>query len=213
MKNILFIIILGLVFYSPLKAKKKNYFNAKFNVSPESSKIVAILPFQDDREGNKKDWKEAYTLNEEESNYFQMTLNNKFSSVFDNSESIDFQDLNETNALLRKHRINEENIDNYSYQQLAKFLKVDAVLSWDFLFIDPYSNYRHTILSFYGPASEFTSTIRLYDGETGDLIWQFKKKKYVPSTRGDITKYITFMARKASRNIRYSHSHNNFLSI
>lgn len=218
MKSISYIFVLGLIIslssYSPSKANKQNFLHNKFEELAKDHEAVAILPFEtkSDLINTKQSFKEEKVgplepLSQKRSDYLQTVLDNYLlkKEAQKGNETVSIQDVNETNAILAEHGVTQENIDDYSWEQLASILNVDAVISWEFLVDEPDPEQHEafgTAGSLYGPADEAAYQVSLNDGKTGELLWSFGHTFYRPMG-SDIDDLIARAMKRASNKFPY----------
>ncbi len=186
-------------------AQKNIYESAKFDELSQEHEVLAILPFltnldlKDDvskEELQARTKKEGYAVQHALEVYFsQRKKKKKFSVEFQNSE--------DTNALLAKNNINYENIDIFTIKELSEILNVDGIISGnldlnillskgipdDFSFLD----------YFLGDANYGRIGIKISDGTTGKLLWKYEKainKKSGKNTDDLIDRMMKLAARK-----------------
>lgn len=201
-KSFLYFIFL---FGVSLNAQKNIYESAKFDELSEEHEVLAILPFltnldlKDDvskEELQARTKKEGYAVQHALEVYFsQRKKKKKFSVEFQNSE--------DTNALLTKNNISYANIDIFTIKELSEILNVDGIISGnldlnillskgipdDFSFLD----------YFLGDANYGRIGIKISDGTTGKLLWKYEKainKKSGKNTDDLIDRMMKLAARK-----------------
>lgn len=198
-----------LLFYVLSAVAQKNiYESARFDELSAGHSTLAIIPFftyLDLEEGISRT--ELQKLEEREGYAVQNALETYFGRGKKKKKfSVEFQNVENTNAILNRNNINYDNIDTYTIKQLCKFLKVDGIISGnldlnillsegipsDFSFID-------YIL---GDASYGRIGIKISDGETGKLLWKYEQEINKKSGR-NTDDLIDRMMKKATRKFPY----------
>jgi len=188
-----------------LNAQKNIYESDKFDLLSKEHKVLAIMPFlanldlkddisKEDLEEREK--KEGLAVQNALETYFSKRKQKK-------KFSVEFQNTEDTNALLAQNNINFENIDVYTTKQLSEILKVDGIISGnldlnvllskgipdDFSFLD----------YFLGDANYGRIGIKISDGLTGKLLWKYEKeinKKSGKNTDDLIDRMMKLASRK-----------------
>jgi hypothetical protein len=117
------------------------------------------------------------------------------------------QDPNTTNALLRRNNITPEYIADYTPNELAEILGVDAVIMGTFETNKPMSEGASVALGmlvgFYGSTNKAIINLSVYNAEQGELLVNYNKA--VSGSIGSSTEdLINTLMRKASRRISYT---------
>ncbi|CAM3392009.1 hypothetical protein POKO110462_00555 [Pontibacter korlensis] len=118
-----------------------------------------------------------------------------------------FQDAHKTNALLARHEITAENLRSYTPEELARLLEVDGVITGTFETDKPMSDGASLalglVVGFYGATNSGKTSINIYDGTSGELLWKYEKA-LSRSLGSDTNTIVTTIMRKASRKFPYS---------
>ncbi|MBC5994079.1 hypothetical protein [Pontibacter cellulosilyticus] len=213
MKKIFYLIL----FMSPLFLgscmNRAIYTSPDFPVKAQQHQTIAILPFETiinlrpnqmrklGPEGQRElEQKESYAVQGALYSYF---LKEKGKEDF----SVDFQDVHKTNALLFRNNITRENIRDYTHEELADLLGVDAIVSGSLQTDKPLSDGAAIALSLlFEPYSVTTNTgtasIAINDGQTGELLWRYHKS-LDGGLGSDTYSVINAIMRKASRKLPY----------
>ncbi len=191
---------------------KQIYTNPDFNALAKNHKVLAIIPFKATiglrpKEKEKLSAAEYKEMQLKEGLAVQSALHSFFLKKKSKySFSVDFQDVNRTNALLKKNNINIEEIDIYSPEELVDILNVDGIISGTLSTQKPLSGGASMALGmltgFYGPTNSGRCTININDGESGMLLWKYDKT-LARSLGSDINTIINAMMRKSSRVFPY----------
>jgi hypothetical protein len=125
----------------------------------------------------------------------------------ENKITIEIQDINRTNALLKKNNINETNYEAQLPEDLCKILGVDAVILGDIVASQPMSNgaaiATTLLIGFGGRTNTAKAKISLYDGTDGKLLWSYAKD-ISGSLGSDDNDLIRILMRKSARKFPYS---------
>ena len=191
-----------------LSAQKNIYENRRFDELTENHEVLAIVPFIANldlerevpaTELKKLAEKEGYAVQNALETYFsQRKKRKKF--------NVDFQNIEDTNAILSQNDISYSNLDIYTTKQLCEILKVDGIISGnlnlnillskgvptDFSFLDYFS----------GNANYGRIGVKVSDGETGKLLWKYEKA-ITKKTGKNTTELIDKMMKLASRKFPY----------
>ncbi len=206
MKKILFpLLALSFLFVS---AQKNIYESQKFDDLSQKHEILAILPFLtnlDLKDGISKT--ELRVLEEKEGYAVQNALETYFSQRKKKKKfSVDFQNTQNTKAILAQNKINYENIDVYTVKQLSEILGVDGIISGNMNLNVLLSKGIPTEFSFMdyfsGNANYGRIGIKISDGETGKLLWKYEKEINKKSGK-NTTDLIDRMMKLATRKFPY----------
>ncbi|MEP3209358.1 MAG: hypothetical protein ABJN95_09225 [Maribacter sp.] len=202
---ILYVLVLTSV---SLSAQKNIYESDKFDVFSSEHKVLAIIPFltnldlEDDiskQDLAEREEKEGYAVQNALETYFSKRKRKK-------KFSVEFQNTEDTNAILAQNEITYQNIDVYTIKQLSEILQVDGIISGnldlnillskgvpqDFSFLD----------YFLGDANFGRIGIKISDGTTGKLLWKYEKEINKKSGR-NTDDLIDRMMKLASRKFPY----------
>lgn len=191
-----------------LCGQKNIYESAKFEELSEDHRTLAIIPFftnlelKEDVNGSdlkKLEEREGYAVQDALETYFGRGKKRK-------KFSVDFQNTENTNAILAQNSITYSNIDTYTIRELSEILNVDGIVSGnmdlnillsegipsDFSFID----------YLLGDANYGRIGIKVSDGKTGKLLWKYEKEINKKSGR-NTTDLIESMMKKATRKFPY----------
>ncbi len=181
MKNILLPILF--LFFTLLGYSQKNIYESdKFNELSKEHKVLAILPFLthlDLKDDMTKE--ELRALEKKEGLAVQDALETYFSKRKKKKKfSVEFQNTENTNAMLAQNNISYENMDVYTVKELSEILQVDGIIS---------GNLDLNVLLSKGVATEFSIIdyflgeadygrigMKISDGGSGKLLWKYEKK-------------------------------------
>jgi hypothetical protein len=200
--------VMALLLFSGVYSQKDIYESDKLEDLSSDHTTLAILPFftyldLDDNvsraELSKLEEKEGYAVQNALETYFGRGRKKK-------KFSVEFQNTDNTNAILSQNSITYDNIDTYTIRELSKFLGVDGIIS---------GNLDLNILLSEGVPSEFSFIdyilgdasygrigINISDGDTGKLLCKYEEainKKSGKNTDDLIDK----MMKKATRKFPY----------
>lgn len=91
--------------------------------------------------------------------------------------TVTFQDINKTNALLKKANIRYEDLASTDRGALAKALGVDAVIQDNIRMEKPMSDGAAVavglLVGAWGSTNKVETTINIHDGQSGTLLWKY----------------------------------------
>lgn len=193
------------------------YTNPKFNEIAISHQKLAIIPFIANvklrpRQMKKMSEKEFYDLQISEGKAVQSALESYFLKKHSKGKfKVTFQEINRTNAILKKNNINRENIEEYTTEDLAKLLGVDGIISGVLNTSKPMSDGASLALGllvgFYGSTNSGNCVININDGKTGVLLWKYDKT-LSRSLGSDTNTLIAAIMRKSARKFPYKELEN-----
>ncbi|WP_339706349.1 hypothetical protein [uncultured Kriegella sp.] len=206
MKKILFpLVILSFLFAN---GQKNIYESQKFDDLSEKHEILAILPFLTNLDlENSISKTELRVLEEKEGYAVQNALETYFSQRKKKKKfSVDFQNTQNTKAILAQNEITYKNIDVYTIKQLSEILGVDGIISGNMNLNVLLSKGIPTEFSFMdyfsGNANYGRIGIKISDGETGKLLWKYEKEINKKSGK-NTTDLIDRMMKLATRKFPY----------
>lgn len=205
--TILFLLTMTLSF-----AQTNLYEHPNFKTIAQNHQTIAILPFKAIIKLRPKQMKD---MSEEQLRKIEtdegLAVQNALHSWFlkrkkQGKTDKDIQDPSKTNALLKKNEIDMNTIDQYTTEEIAKLLEVDAVISGTLKTNKPMSEGASAALGilvgFWGSTNSGTLEMNVNDGETGELMWKYEKKLN-RSLGSDTDTVINALMRKASRRLTY----------
>jgi len=208
--NILILCFLSLSLYAFSQETEKQIYEAdNMKETLKSHKLVAILPFNVTitYKRTPKNYDEAENKNEEkalsknlQSEMFTYLLRKK------DDYSVSFQDVDKTNALLRKDDLINK-LDELTADSISKILNVDAIIKCSYSYEKTSSEgaaIAKTVL-FGGVGSKTASgllAMQIKNGKDGELLWRFSKKmdETAFSSAGQL---MERMMKKVARNFPY----------
>lgn len=121
--------------------------------------------------------------------------------------TVSFQDVNKTRTLLNRANITQETLENFTFEEIAKALSVDAVI---------YGNITTSQMMNQGGAvamqmvtgvavrnNEATAVITIYDGVSGESLWRYSRE-LGGSAYSNSDDLIDALMRQIARNFPYS---------
>lgn len=189
------------------------YENPNFDELTKDHKIIAIVPFKTTVTLRPKDMKDMtpeqlHKMEISEGEGLQSGMYSWFLKRKKNGDmTIDVQDINTTNALLRKAELNVDNLDTMTPKEIAEILGVDAVIMGTFDTNKPMSEGASVALGllvgFYGSTNKAVVNLFIYNGKDGELLVNYNKSVSgsIGSSPEDL---VNILMRKASRRITYT---------
>jgi hypothetical protein len=213
MKKLLFS-LLFLLFVCNVKAQTSLYENPKFDSIAKSHKIIAVVPFKTQVKLRPKQMKDMddeklNRLEKAEGEGIQTAMYSWFLKRKKRGklQNLEVQDPKVTTVLLKKKDIDYNTITDYTPQELAIILGVDAVITGDYETDKPMSEGASIalglIVGFWGSTNSAVVNMSINDAANGTLLWNYNKK-----VRGSIGSspedLINILMRKASRRMAYT---------
>jgi len=189
------------------------YENPDFDRLTASHEMIAILPFKASVTLRPKQMKDITPeqlnkMEESEGLSIQSAMYSWFLKRDKRQKlKVNVQDPTTTNALLRRNNITPEYIADYTPDELAEILGVDAVIMGTFETNKPMSEGASLALGmlvgFYGSTNKAIINLSIYNAEQGELLVNYNKA--VSGSFGSSTEdLINILMRKASRRISYT---------
>lgn len=214
MKKItLFVLLFAFITQVGYSQTKEIYTNPKFTALAKNHKLLAIIPFEvtmklRPKEMDKLSPEQFAKMQKDEGKGVQSALESYFlKKKGQKGFTVDFQEISKTNALLAKAGITQDNLVEYTTEDLAKILGVDGVISGTLYTNKPLSDGASVALGlvfgFYGPTNSGKCMIKINDAGTGNLLWKYEKT-LSRSLGSDTNTIINAMMRKASRKFPYA---------
>ncbi len=204
-KLILFTFFLNI---AGLQAQKDIYESSRFDQLSENHEVLAIVPFitqlelEKNRTGqNPKELaeREGYAVQDALETYFSKRKKRK-------KFNVEFQNIDNTNALLKKAGIDYTNIDIYTAKELSKLLKVDGIISGSLdlnVLLSKGVPTNFSLLDYFNGAANYGRIgIKISDGNSGKLLWKYEQA-ITKKTGKNTTELIDIMMKKASRKFPY----------
>lgn len=218
MKNFIIVALFAFFSLSNLNAQTNLYENPEFDEIAKTHKIIAIVPFNTQvtlRPRQLKNMKEGdlEKLEKSEGKSIQTAMYSWFLKRKKRGklQSLELQDPKRTNALLNKKDINYDNLYEYTSDELAAILEVDALIMGDYETNKPMSEGASVALGMligvWGNTNTATVNMSVHNGSDGILLWNYNKK--VRGSFGSSPEdLINTLMRKASRRLSYTKNSN-----
>ena len=206
MKKIVFVFILLTTVMA--SAQKNIYENIRFDELTDNHEVLAIVPFIAHLELKEAvDRDELKVLAKKEGYAVQNALETYFSKRKKRKKfNVDFQNINNTNAILAQNNIDYNNIDTYTTQELCKILEVNGIISGNLnlnILLSEGGPTDFSILDYFsGNANYGRIGVKVSDGETGKLLWKYENE-ISKKTGKNTTELIDKMMKTASRKFPY----------
>ena len=189
--------------------QKQIFESPKMKSEIAKHKIVAILPFNVSITYKKqpKNYSAEGNL-EQEKNLSKSIQTSMFTYLLKKGKnySVDFQDVEKTNVLLKKANMYDK-IGGFTKDEIAKALGVDAIISGDFKTEQSKSEAAAIALvvltsGFGGKTGDGSLVMNIHNGSDGELLWRFTKTmdEGLGTSTDDL---VEKMMRKVSRNFPY----------
>jgi len=206
--------ILFLAISINITAQTNLYENPEFDDIAKSHKIIAVVPFKTQVKLRPKQMKDMsneqlHKLEKSEGEGIQSAMYSWFLKRKKRGKllSLEVQDPKVTTALLKRNKIDYDNISDYTPKELADLLEVDAVISGDFETNKPMSEGASVALGVlfgaWGSTNNAIINMTVHNALDGVLLWNYNKK-----VRGSIGSspedLINILMRKASRRLAYT---------
>jgi hypothetical protein len=212
-KHILFLIAIAFIGINA-NAQTNLYENPEFVEISKDHKVIAIVPFKTQvtlrpKQRKKMSDAEFEKLERTEGEGLQGAMFSWFLKRKKRGKllDLDLQEPKRTNALLAKEGIDYNNIYEYTSDELAKILGVDAIISGDYETNKPMSEGASLALGllvgFGGATNTAVVNMSVNNGTDGVLLWNYNKKVRggLGSTPDDL---VNVLMRKASRRLAYT---------
>lgn len=214
MKKLLFITFTLMISWLSVTGQTSLYENPDFDQIANDHKIIAIVPFKTQVKLRPKQMKD---MNDEQLNRLEQSegesLQTGMFSWFLKRKKrgklldLEIQQPSRTNALLKKQGIDYTNLYEYTSDELAKILEVDAIISGDYETNKPMSEGASVALTlligFGGATNTAIVNMNINNGADGVLLWNYNKKVRggLGSSPEDL---VNVLMRKASRRMAYT---------
>ncbi|HKJ42057.1 MAG TPA: hypothetical protein VKA27_08170 [Sunxiuqinia sp.] len=209
-----FIVTLMISFFSiTLYAQTHLYENPNFDEISKNHHVIAIMPFKTTVSLRPKQMKniKPEQLNRMEKSEGESVQSAMYSWFLKRQKRgklrVQVQDISTTNALLKRHNITYENMDEKTPAEIAKVLGVDAVISGKFETSKPMSEGASVALGllvgFWGRTNKATMNLFIHNGVDGQLLINYNKgvSGSIGSSTDDL---VNILMRKASRRVSYA---------
>lgn len=211
MKKIFFLVFT--ISFITATAQTNLYENPEFDNIAQNHEKIAILPFSAKVSLRPKQMKDMtpeqlHDLELKEGEGVQKAMYSWFLKRKKRGQlSVEVQDPKRTTALLKKQDITVENLDEFTTEELASILGVDAIVSGDLETDKPMSEGASAVLGvligFWGSTNSAVVNMSVHNGVDGELLWNYNKK--VRGSLGSSPEdLINKLMRKASRRLSYT---------
>lgn len=210
MKRLLLIALLPLLF---IACGPKIYKSQEFTSVASTHKTVAILPAvvsiqlrpnqakkitADDIK--KSELSTGYAVQDKMYSWFLRRSDKK-------NYTVSFQDVSQTNSMLKKVNISYEDLRTASKKELADLLNVDAVISTNIDMEKPMSEGAAAALGVlvgvWGATNKANITINIHEHKKGDLMWKYDYQAS-GSVFNSTDQLVNALMRNASRKFPYN---------
>jgi hypothetical protein len=208
--NKLLTLVCLLLISSASFGQKQIFESPKMKEAITKHKIVAILPFNVSISYKKQPKNYSAEGNkEQEINMSKSIQTSMYTYLLRKSKnySVDFQDVEKTNILLRKAGVYGK-LDQVTKDTIAKVLGVDAIISGDFKTEQTKSEAGAIALVIItsgasgGKTGDGSLVMNIHNGADGDLLWRFTKTMN-EGLETSTDNLVEKMMRKVSRNFPY----------
>lgn len=202
------ILLLAFLIVTLGSAQKNIYENRKFDELSKNHNVLAIVPFIANldlkRDVNQEELKslakrEGYAVQNALETYFSKRKKRKRFNV-------EFQNIEDTNAILSQNGIMYDNLDIYTITELCKILKVDGIISGNLnlnILLSKGVPTNFNLLDYFsGDANYGRIGVKVSDGDSGKLLWKYEKA-ITKKTGKNTTELIDRMMKLASRKFPY----------
>lgn len=208
------LLVFLLIFSTKAISQTHLYENPEFDKIAKTHKIIAIVPFKTQVKLRPKQMKDMtdeklHRIEKSEGESIQTAMYSWFlkRKKRGHLENLEIQAPKSTTALLKRNDISYDNITDYTPQELANLLKVDAVISGDYETNKPMSEGASValglLIGFWGTTNSAIVNMSVHNAKDGVLLWNYNKK-----VRGSIGSspedLINILMRKASRRMSYT---------
>lgn len=194
-------------------AQTSLYKHPKFEEYAKSHETIAILPFSTSITLRPKEMKSISTSQIDKMEQDEgISVQNAMFSWFlkrdkKGASTVTFQDPITTNTKLKNFGVTYENLNDYTPDQLADILGVDAIIMGTFETSKPTSEVTNVAMNLLGGVSGASNravlNMNLYDANEGLLLANYNKSA-TGSVGSTTEQLITTLMKKASRRISYT---------
>ena len=202
------ILLLSFLMVAVGSAQKNIYENRRFDELSEDHETLAIIPFIANLDLKRNvDRNELLDLAKKEGYAVQNALETYFSKRKKRKKfNVDFQNIEDTNAILAQNGITYENLDIHTIKQLCKILEVDGIISGNLnlnILLSKGVPTNFSLLDYFsGDANYGRIGVKVSDGGSGKLLWKYEKA-ITKKTGKNTTELIDRMMKLASRKFPY----------
>lgn len=202
-----------LVVTSAAVAQNRFYENPKFDSIATTHKVIAVLPFKATVKLRPKQMKEItpeqlQELQKNEGMGIQEAMYSWFLTRQQRGTlTVDVQNPSSTNAMLNRQGVSVKNLDEYTPEELAKMLNVDAVIMGTFQTSKPMSEGASivlgTLFGFFGATNQAVLNMYIHNSGDGETLCNYNRSisGAIGTSSSDL---VNKLMRKASRKIAYT---------
>jgi len=191
--------------FSEAQLTAKVYEDPKIESIVKKHKSIAILPLDvvmTDTKAKKKNRVSPKDLERKATEYQKAFQNSMYAWFLKRKQKrkmidVDIQDVDRTNTILKKNGIEtSDQLENYTKDEIAKMLGVDAVFGGNVATSSTFSKGGATALAIITGISIKTGDadvfIKLWDAKEGDMIWSFSRvvASSYANTTDDVVNYL-----------------------
>lgn len=147
---------------------------------PDNNKTIAILPFDVQVQYNKLPKNVTIEQVHENERELSLIMQGQIYNRFLQKKHlfpVAFQDVDQTNMLLRRNNIDLEKLGEFSKDELARLLEVDEIITGVVYTTKPMSTGAAVALGVlfgvWGPTNQAEVTVSLHSGIDSQLLWKF----------------------------------------
>lgn len=199
--------LLSIIIVSAQESAKQIFNSPKLETEISNHKVVAILPFKANISYKRmpKNY-DSQTIREEEIQLGYNLQSGMYTYLLRKADdyTVSVQDIEKTNTLLKQNKA-YNNLDEFTNDQLAKILGVDAVIKCSYSYEKTGSEggaIVTTILFGVGKVATGELTMAIYNGKDGELLWRFYKQMN-EDVFSSANAVMERMMRKVGRNFPY----------
>lgn len=200
--------VIAFLMFTIGNAQKNIYENRRFDELSAHHELLAIVPFITNLDLKKSvDQNELKDLAQKEGYAVQNALETYFSKRKKRKKfNVEFQNIEDTNAILAQNGVSYDNLDIYTIKQLCKILEVDGIISGNLnlnILLSKGVPTDFSLLDYFsGDANYGRIGVKVSDGDSGKLLWKYEKS-ITKKTGKNTTEMIDKMMKLASRKFPY----------
>jgi hypothetical protein len=187
------------------------YKSAGFDNTKRTVKVIAIVPYTvsiDSKRLPKGVTIETLKESQEKTGYDMQNATYTWLLQRQNEYTVKFQDVDQTNAILKKNNLNIDNVYSQDRGELCKILGVDAIITGKATMSRPMSDGAAIALTFlvgaWGATNNTTVSLAIHD-QTSNLLWKYDYQ--VAGAIGSNTESLTkFLMKNASKKFPYRYN-------
>lgn len=156
------------------------YRSTDLDTTHSNSKTIAILPFDVHVQYNKLPKGVTVEQIKENEDELAFVFQNQMYTRFLRKAGqfpVQFQDVDRTNMLLERNKIDVQDLGEYSKDELARLLEVDEIISGKVITTKPMSTGAALVVgvlfNVWGATNTADVTVSLHSGTNSNLLWKF----------------------------------------